>query len=181
MLSLARTVGASKDQMIRFRRVRMEKRHAERESRQDQRSEAKQRFHRILNRDFRGRIRKGLPSYVGYEENLLEKTDFFAPFCGFGRGDELGSLLRNPIVIQAIKPLSSARLMRFLPQILILWLLVTVECSAAPRINEFTTSKDNTLAGDDGEFSDWGEIYNPDETSYDLSGCYMRRLTKALE
>jgi hypothetical protein len=63
--------------------------------------------------------------------------------------------------------------MRFLPQILILWLLVTVEGSAAPRSNEFTTSNDNTLAGEDGEFSDWVEIYNPDETSYDLSGCYL--------
>ena len=85
----------------------------------------------------------------------------------------MGSLLRNPIVIQAIKPLSSARLMRFLPQILILWLLVTVEGSAAPRINEFMARNHNTLADEAGEFSEWVEIYNPDGISYDLSGCYL--------
>jgi len=71
--------------------------------------------------------------------------------------------------------------MRFLSQILILCLLVTIEGAPAPRINEFMVSNDNTLAGEDGEFSDWVEIYNPDGTSYDLSECYMGRLTKALE
>ncbi len=111
----------------------------------------------------------------------FRKNGLFRAVLRFREGDELGSLLRNPNVIQAIKPLSSARLMRFLSQILILCLLVTIEGAAAPRINEFMVSNDNTLAGEDGEFSDWVEIYNPDGTSYDLSECYMGRLTKALE
>jgi hypothetical protein len=32
---------------------------------------------------------------------------------------------------------------------------------------------DTTLADEDGDFSDWLEIHNPDGTPFDLSGCYL--------
>ncbi len=33
---------------------------------------------------------------------------------------------------------------------------------AAPLITEFMASNDSTLADEDGDFSDWIEIHNPD-------------------
>ena len=44
---------------------------------------------------------------------------------------------------------------------------------ASPRISEFMADNDETIADEDGDFSDWLEIHNPDGTLYDLSGCYL--------
>ena len=42
--------------------------------------------------------------------------------------------------------------------------------SAAPVITEFVAENDSILADEDGEFSDWIEIYNPDGAEVDLDG-----------
>jgi hypothetical protein len=44
---------------------------------------------------------------------------------------------------------------------------------AAPRINEFVASNDSGLADEDGEFSDWIEIYNPDAAAVSLQGYHL--------
>ena len=43
----------------------------------------------------------------------------------------------------------------------------------APRINEFMASNDSGLKDEDGDFSDWIEIYNPDATAISLAGYYL--------
>src|SRR5438105_892858 len=43
----------------------------------------------------------------------------------------------------------------------------------APRINEFMASNATGLKDEDGEFSDWIEIYNPDATAVSLAGYYL--------
>lgn len=54
--------------------------------------------------------------------------------------------------------------------------------AAAPVITEFMASNRQTLADNDGEFSDWIEIHNPDAADVDLGGWYLTdsasRLTK---
>ncbi len=45
--------------------------------------------------------------------------------------------------------------------------------SAAPVITEFMASNQSTLADDDGDFSDWVEIHNPDTTAVSLDGWYL--------
>jgi len=44
---------------------------------------------------------------------------------------------------------------------------------AAPVINEFMAVNTVTLADEDGEFSDWIEIYNPDAAPFALNGWYL--------
>lgn len=44
------------------------------------------------------------------------------------------------------------------------------QLQAAPIISEFIASNDSGLADEDGEFSDWIEIHNPDATTLDLDG-----------
>ena len=44
---------------------------------------------------------------------------------------------------------------------------------AAPMITEFQADNSSTLNDEDGDSSDWIEIFNPDATDYDLSGCYL--------
>lgn len=44
---------------------------------------------------------------------------------------------------------------------------------AAPVISEFMASNGTTLADENGEFTDWIEIHNPDATAIDLSGWYL--------
>ncbi len=41
---------------------------------------------------------------------------------------------------------------------------------AAPIISEFMAANKKTLADEDGQFTDWIEIYNPDATSVNMSG-----------
>lgn len=45
--------------------------------------------------------------------------------------------------------------------------------SAAPRINEFMAANDSGLKDEDGAFSDWIEIYNPDTNAVSLAGYYL--------
>jgi hypothetical protein len=44
---------------------------------------------------------------------------------------------------------------------------------AAPRINELMAANDSGLKDEDGDFSDWIEIYNPDATAVSLAGYYL--------
>jgi hypothetical protein len=44
---------------------------------------------------------------------------------------------------------------------------------AEPLISEFMASNRATLADEDGAYSDWIEIYNPDEIAADVSGWYL--------
>ena len=44
------------------------------------------------------------------------------------------------------------------------------QASAAPLINEFMASNINALVDEDGDPSDWLELYNPGETAIDLTG-----------
>ncbi|HUS35070.1 MAG TPA: CotH kinase family protein [Verrucomicrobiae bacterium] len=44
---------------------------------------------------------------------------------------------------------------------------------AGPRINEFMAANDTGLKDEDGEFSDWIEIFNPDATPVSLTGYYL--------
>ncbi len=43
----------------------------------------------------------------------------------------------------------------------------------APLITEFMASNDTTLADEDGDYSDWIEIHNPDATSVDITGWHL--------
>ncbi len=40
-------------------------------------------------------------------------------------------------------------------------------------INEFMGSNDATIADEDGDYPDWLEIFNPGESAFDLTGCYL--------
>ncbi len=42
--------------------------------------------------------------------------------------------------------------------------------SAAPRITEFMASNDGIITDEDGDFSDWVEVHNPDPAPLDLAG-----------
>jgi hypothetical protein len=56
-----------------------------------------------------------------------------------------------------------------LPSSLIV-LVLPLQCLAAPMISEFMASNSEVFLDGDGQFSDWVEIYNPDETSVNLEG-----------
>src|SRR5437867_8986571 len=66
---------------------------------------------------------------------------------------------------------------RFWPLILsVIGVLVASECSRAVEqlfISEFMALNRTTLADEDGQFSDWIEIYNPGATSVNLDGWYL--------
>ncbi len=50
---------------------------------------------------------------------------------------------------------------------------ITGPLLSAPVINEFMASNTTVLADDNGAFSDWIEIHNPDSTAIDLNGWYL--------
>jgi CotH protein/lamin tail-like protein len=56
-----------------------------------------------------------------------------------------------------------------------LWLALTPAMASfgALRITEFMAANDSALADEDGEFSDWIEIHNPDSTPVSLAGCHL--------
>ena len=62
-------------------------------------------------------------------------------------------------------------LSRLLPCLIGLILVMNVQ--ADPVISEFMAANTETLADQDGDFSDWIEIYNPDATAVDLSGWHL--------
>lgn len=47
------------------------------------------------------------------------------------------------------------------------------ELKASPIISEFMASNDAGLADEDGDFSDWIEIHNPDATAVNLDGYFL--------
>ncbi len=57
--------------------------------------------------------------------------------------------------------------------LLALLLLGPAPLPAAPLISEFMASNKTTLADEDGDFSDWVEIRNPDGTAVSLAGWYL--------
>src|SRR5262245_28276224 len=44
---------------------------------------------------------------------------------------------------------------------------------AEPVISEFMAANSSTLADDDGAYSDWIELHNPDPAAVDLTGWYL--------
>ena len=58
---------------------------------------------------------------------------------------------------------------------LFLWLALApaMTCFGAPLITEFMAANVSTLADEDGEFSDWIEIQNPDTTPISLAGYHL--------
>src|SRR2546427_10514561 len=58
---------------------------------------------------------------------------------------------------------------------LFLWLALTpaMTCFGAPLITEFMAANVSTLADEDGEFSDWIEIQNPDSAPISLAGYHL--------
>ena len=58
-------------------------------------------------------------------------------------------------------------------QIPLLIVLASSFLAGAPVITEFQASNSSTLADEDGDTSDWIEIFNPDTTAFDLGGCYL--------
>ena len=49
----------------------------------------------------------------------------------------------------------------------------TAQLSAEPVITEFMAANASTLADEDGTFSDWIEIHNPDPSPVDITGWYL--------
>ncbi len=52
---------------------------------------------------------------------------------------------------------------------------------ASPRITEFMAANDTVLADEDGDFTDWIEVFNPDRTAVDLGGWHLTDTTNDLE
>ena len=52
-------------------------------------------------------------------------------------------------------------------------LTLSASLMAVPVISEFMANNESVLADTDGDFSDWIEIYNPDNTDYNLQGLYL--------
>lgn len=60
--------------------------------------------------------------------------------------------------------------MKATPLSMLLLAVLLLRGAAAPVINEFMASNRSVLADEDGEYSDWIEIYNPDAVAVDLTG-----------
>lgn len=45
--------------------------------------------------------------------------------------------------------------------------------SLSIRINEIMAQNNSTLADEDGDFSDWIELYNPNSSAINLTGCFL--------
>lgn len=57
--------------------------------------------------------------------------------------------------------------------VLCLALVTVTDSFAAPRITEFMAANDSGLADENGEFSDWIEIHNPDSAPVSLAGFHL--------
>jgi hypothetical protein len=55
----------------------------------------------------------------------------------------------------------------------LLVLILSSVVGAAPLISEFMALNDSSLKDEDGEYSDWIEIHNPEATAVDLTGWYL--------
>jgi hypothetical protein len=56
---------------------------------------------------------------------------------------------------------------------LIFFSVLIARAAAAPVISEFMADNASVLADEDGAFSDWIEIRNPDATPLDLGGWHL--------
>lgn len=58
---------------------------------------------------------------------------------------------------------------------LVLWLVLNFgsSCFGAPVISEFMAANVSGLVDEDGAFSDWIEIHNPDSNPISLAGCHL--------
>ena len=63
--------------------------------------------------------------------------------------------------------------MKSLLQIAAFLALAPLMAPGAPRISEFMAKNDQTIADEDGDYSDWIELHNPDGSAYDLSHCFL--------
>ena len=61
----------------------------------------------------------------------------------------------------------------FKPLVLSAALVCATALRADPVISEFLAANTKTLADNDGNFSDWIEIFNPDATPVSLAGWYL--------
>ncbi|MFT6498703.1 MAG: hypothetical protein ACJAT6_000835, partial [Akkermansiaceae bacterium] len=52
-------------------------------------------------------------------------------------------------------------------------LIFSVPVFGAPVISEFMASNETTLTDENGDFSDWIEIFNPDDEPVDLGGYFL--------
>jgi len=61
-----------------------------------------------------------------------------------------------------------------IPPVLLVWLAATIMAPAAVQaeivLNEFLASNDETLQDEDGDYSDWIELFNTGDTEADLGG-----------
>lgn len=55
----------------------------------------------------------------------------------------------------------------------LLVLILSSVVGAAPLISEFMALNESSLKDEDGEYSDWIEIHNPEATAVDLTGWYL--------
>jgi len=55
----------------------------------------------------------------------------------------------------------------------LIFLVFTLPGFSVPVISEFMASNETTLADEDGDFSDWIEIFNPDDEAVDLAGYFL--------
>ena len=77
-------------------------------------------------------------------------------------------------VIQFAAKISVSSCRRFsLASTLAVMCMLPVHAAAAVIINEFMVSNDTTLADEDGQFSDWIELYNNGGSSVDISNWYL--------
>lgn len=79
-------------------------------------------------------------------------------------------------IVWSARPASPAagRTWRGLPPLFgTLLLLAATPAPAAPVISEFLTSNTSTHPDEDGEFSDWIEIHNPDAAAVELGGHFL--------
>lgn len=69
--------------------------------------------------------------------------------------------------------LLDAHIRRLLLILAVLVAGVSTPSAAEPVISEFMAANTNVLADDDGAFSDWIELHNPDALPVDLTGWYL--------
>lgn len=63
--------------------------------------------------------------------------------------------------------------MRFVIALVLLVASVHPQFAAEPIISEFMPDNARVLADEDGEFTDWLEVHNPNGTPFDLAGYYL--------
>lgn len=81
--------------------------------------------------------------------------------CALADGDQIGNVFRA-YFFESMRRIC-----------LFCWLILISGLSGAPVISEFMASNNAGLQDEDGDFSDWIEIHNPDSTPIDLTGWHL--------